>query len=546
MRAAGYIRVSTEEQVKHGWNLGADRERIEATIAEQGWDRHDIYDDGGKQGDDPNREDFLRMLAEADEYDVLIMRDLDRFSRRLAIYAMAVDELVAADVTIYEFAGDEGTGIRKLDLENEDDRALADVKAVFAQLEKAKIKRRVRRAKIARAKAGGHPGGKRPYGYVFADTGRTGNHDKPIRELRPVPVEVAVVNRMFQMADAGTSQRRIARILDDEGIPTANGRRWQQSTVAQHLGNPLYIGKIRRRVDGRWEVYDGQHEAIVDEALWHRVNRSRSTRERKAGGRPMKSQHVMSGRTFKCGCGSAMIAVTQPGRPDVYICRGRRDHGPEFCRQPSVRRVTVDEALLGQLTSRYFDLDGTRDRLRDQIASELPTARAAVADADRESAKVDARIAKIVRGWQDEVISDAEYKRQRVDLDAEREAAQAALEQRQRRVEQIESAGATTDAEEALLRHLADLHRLVSGTVDQARDIEALRTVIRTLFERVTLIHWSLEDLDEIKGAGVPVGEGLYLIPKLREGVWDMDCVSGTLTINQVPVPGELTASTCR
>ena len=58
VRAAGYIRVSTEEQRKHGWNLGADRERIERTVAERGWTLHAIYDDGGLQGDDPTRPGF--------------------------------------------------------------------------------------------------------------------------------------------------------------------------------------------------------------------------------------------------------------------------------------------------------------------------------------------------------------------------------------------------------------------------------------------------------------------------------------------------------
>ena len=164
MRAAGYIRVSTEEQRKNGWNLNADRERIEATITAQGWDRHAIYDDGGRQGDDPDRPGFLQMLSEVDQFDVLLVRDLDRFSRKLAIYAAAVDDLVEAGVALYEFAGDEGSGIKLLDLTDEDDRALADIKAVFAQLEKAKIKRRVRQGVNARARAGHHHG-RAPYGY---------------------------------------------------------------------------------------------------------------------------------------------------------------------------------------------------------------------------------------------------------------------------------------------------------------------------------------------------------------------------------------------
>ncbi len=219
-RAAGYIRVSTEEQRRDGWNLEADRSRIEATIAEQPWTFHAIYDDGARQGDDPDREDFLRMLAEADQFDVLLIRDLDRFSRSLAIYASAVDDLVAAGVTLYEFYGD-GTGIRKLDLDNEDGRALADIKAVFAQMEKAKTKRRVRQAKGARAKAGGHPGGKRPFGYQYPSRDPD---DRPA-PLLVDPVEAAVIRRMFDMAQA-TSQRRIAYILNAEGIAASLGGRW--------------------------------------------------------------------------------------------------------------------------------------------------------------------------------------------------------------------------------------------------------------------------------------------------------------------------------
>jgi site-specific DNA recombinase len=526
MRAAGYIRVSTEEQRKHGWNLDADRERIKATADAQEWELVGIYDDGGRQGDDPDRPAFNQMLADVDDFDVLIIRDLDRFSRKLAIYAAAVDDLTLAGITLYEFAGD-GVGIKHIDLDDEDDRALADVKAVFAQLEKAKIKRRVKQAKSARAEAGLHPGGNRSFGYELVDTGRRGKNDKPIRELRPHPIERGVVVRMFQMAEA-TSQRKIAAILNAEGLKGTKGARWSQAAVALVLGNPLYIGKIRRRVRGEWVVFDGQHDPIVDEDLWNRVNRFKAMPERRAGGRPMKSAHLLTRGILRCGsCGSGMIPVTKPGRPDVYICRGRRDHGPEFCRQPQVRRVMVDETLLGELRKRYLDIDGARERIRERQASELPLAKAAVEEAERELAKAESRIAKVVRGWQDDVINDEEYARQRAELDAEHDAAQAAVEQARYRVEGIKAVGATTDAEEALLRNMADLVRLVSGVIDEAMDVEALRTVIRQLFESVELC--SSDRPFGLGGGGLLVGEHDdpkagpdYLRMRLRDEMVDM------------------------
>jgi hypothetical protein len=60
--------------------------------------------------------------------------------------------VIDAGVTLYEFAED-GTGLKLLDLNDVDDRALGDIKAVFAALEKAKPRRRVKRAVRARAKS---------------------------------------------------------------------------------------------------------------------------------------------------------------------------------------------------------------------------------------------------------------------------------------------------------------------------------------------------------------------------------------------------------
>lgn len=534
IRAAGYVRVSTEEQNKHGWNLGADRERIEKTITDRGWARVAIYDDGGRQGDDPTRPDYLRMLAEVDDYDVIVMRDLDRLGRKTALSAVAYDAFKDANVLVHEFYGDEGTGTRITDLDNEDDRALADIKAAFAQLEKAKIKKRVRQAKAARARAGGHHGGKRIYGYHLVDTGRKGAHDRPINEMRPHPTERLVVKRIFEMAP-GTSQRKIAHALNAESIPTSRGARWTQASVRRVLSNPVYIGKVRRRkLDGEWELFDGRHEAIVGEALWEKVSRTMGAPERRAGGRPMVSSHLLTRGMLRCGsCGSAMIPIFKDDRPDVYICVGRRDHGADFCRQPSMRRDLIDGALLDELTSRYLDLDGARDRLRERLASELPLSRAALREAEHEflAVNADARLARIKRGWQEDVLSDEEYRAQTADVEDERDAAQAAVQQAQARLEQIETGTVTTDAEEALLRHLADLKQAVSGAVDAARDVESLRMVIRQLFDHIELVEWpgfgtgtSEGVLTGEENPAVTVGEQTYgLVPYMRAEMVDTD-----------------------
>lgn len=107
----------------------------------------------------------------------------------------------------------------------------------------------------------------------------------------------------------------------------------------------------------------------------------------------MKSAQLPTRGTLRCSCGSWMTPVTKPGRPDVYLCIGRRDHGPEFCSQSRMRRDLVDRAALAEIASTYLDLDDARDRLRARQAWELPLAEAAVADAERE-------VASRRPGWQ--------------------------------------------------------------------------------------------------------------------------------------------------
>src|SRR3954447_24148810 len=163
MRAGGYLRVSTAEQAQHGWNPRAVREPMERTIGERdSWTLHAIYDDGGRQGDDPDRPGLLKLLAEIESYDVVIMRQQDRISRDPVIWGTCAAAFQKAGVRVETFTA-------TIDLDTPQGRFMADMMAAVGKLEKGQVGQRVRQAKEARAKAGAHPGGRRPYGYRHRD-----------------------------------------------------------------------------------------------------------------------------------------------------------------------------------------------------------------------------------------------------------------------------------------------------------------------------------------------------------------------------------------
>ncbi|HEY4897086.1 MAG TPA: recombinase family protein, partial [Solirubrobacteraceae bacterium] len=345
MRAVGYVRVSTDEQVKHGWNLDEDRERIRERAEAEGWDLIGVYDDGGLQGDDPNRPGLQRLLGSLGEFDVVIMRSLDRLSRDLLIYATVRNALRDAGVQVWSFEGPMAFDLT------------TNIRAVIAEEEKAQIGRRVKQSMQARARAGLLPGGTPAFGYAWQD-----------KALVKVPAEAGVVERVFTDYASGMGMRGVARALNDDGLRTANGARWMQGAISRMLSNVLYAGRLSvKGTDGERVVLPGAHEAIVDDELWDRVQAIRTGALRRKGGRHADGAHLLVRGTLRCSCGAAMLP--RKARPGVererYTCAGRIADRTA-CSQPSIRREKIDEPLLAAILDGYIDFAATKRRIEDR------------------------------------------------------------------------------------------------------------------------------------------------------------------------------------
>lgn len=100
LRAALYIRVSSAEQAMHGYSLEAQREYLEAYAKENKMRVVGIYADEGKSASKClyYRKELLRMVAdmEAGEIDVIIFKDITRWSRNSAHYHRIQERIDAA------------------------------------------------------------------------------------------------------------------------------------------------------------------------------------------------------------------------------------------------------------------------------------------------------------------------------------------------------------------------------------------------------------------------------------------------------------------
>lgn len=84
MRVAGYVRVSTEEQVKEGLSMESQERRIRSYCAaqEEVWEVV-IYDDPGHTGLDTDRPGYQAMLANSGRWDAVLAIKGDRLHRSI-------------------------------------------------------------------------------------------------------------------------------------------------------------------------------------------------------------------------------------------------------------------------------------------------------------------------------------------------------------------------------------------------------------------------------------------------------------------------------
>ena len=148
--------------------------------------------------------------AEAGSFDVLVSEAPDRISRAMADLSGLHRSLEFRGVHI-----DCVNGGRM-------DTVQIGMHGVIGQMQREEGAKKTRRGLAGVIRSGRSAGG-RAYGYRPI-VGRAG-------ELEIVPSGAETINRIFAMYAVSTAPRKIASILNAEGVPAPRGTRWNASTV---------------------------------------------------------------------------------------------------------------------------------------------------------------------------------------------------------------------------------------------------------------------------------------------------------------------------
>ena len=263
VRCAVYTRKSSEEGLEQDFNsLHAQREACEAYIKSQkheGWIVLPAqYDDGGISGGTMERPALQRLLADirARKVDTVVVYKVDRLTRSLADFAKIVEIFDAHGVAFVSVTQHFNTTTSM-------GRLTLNVLLSFAQFEREVAGERIRDKIAASKQRGMWMGGNPPLGYDVRD-----------RKLVVNEAEAETVRHIFRRYVALRSVRLLAEDLATGGITSkrwlsTSGRQWGGQQLARGalylmLQNRIYLGEIVHKD----RHYPGQHQAILDQALW--------------------------------------------------------------------------------------------------------------------------------------------------------------------------------------------------------------------------------------------------------------------------------------
>ncbi len=494
-QAAAYCRLSREDGDKPESDSIVNQQRCieDFCRAHTEFTIIDVYPDDGATGTNFDREQFKRMIAdiEAGRINCVIVKDLSRFGRDYIDMGFYLERYFPRKDVRFIALGD---GVDSL---NGPYDMLLPLKNVFNTQYARDISGKVRSAFKAKQKRGEFCGAFACYGYLKNPENK--NH------LIVDPVAAEVVRRIFRMTADGIGQVKVAKALNDDGIPCPsdykrmmgmryeNARRlqktcyWTYSTVHKILRNETYLGNmvsnrsVRATMHGKakaadrseWIVVRGTHEPIVPQELWDSVQIVIASHARSVD---FEGNIGLFAGFLRCGdCGRALTKTTWRG-VTTYSCGSYHRYGFSACtshytREADLKRVVLDD--LNQIIAQVENLKELVERNGKKAACEEGS--------EGGKKRLEAAIERVRRwkqgayeDYRDKLLSREEFLRYKQDYDAQEEKLteqlarlkeQKAPEELLRRpwADELMRMGKLTELDRATLSQTVDVIRVFEG-----------------------------------------------------------------------------------
>ncbi len=322
MRAALYIRVSSEEQARHGLSLQEQRDALMRYAKANKMTVVGIYEDAGISARKPykKRPALLRLLddCKAGKVDTILFIKLDRWFRNVAGYYDVQTQLDRYGVTWQATEEDYETRTAS-------GRLKVNIMLSVAQDEADRTSERIKFINDGKRAKGQPAGSKAPLGYIIKD-----------RQYQIDNDTVAAARDMFAAYIRLQSVLGVKRyMLETWGIDRSYNK------YINYFRNRLYIG----------EVYGIENAcpALVSKQDFEIVNTIAQQRSQRCAGVETDRVYLFSGLLHCRECGKLMQSETAKKIYTYYRCRTRMLDNSACPHTKRIREDALEDYLLREV-----------------------------------------------------------------------------------------------------------------------------------------------------------------------------------------------------
>jgi site-specific DNA recombinase len=222
-KTVAYLRVSSVGQAEDGESLERQAARIRAYCIAKGLPEPEFISDEGVSGSKRKRPGFQRIvtMCKTGELGHLVIYDMSRLNRNVVNSYEFFTLATKSGVEVHDV---QKGGIVKTGTANE--KVQFGIEAVLSQYYRDVISDKTKEALRHKREKGEKTGGLVPFGYQVVDGVR----------LVPKPEEMATMQTMAELREAGLSLRAIVDVLNQRNIPTKSGKsKWSPQAVKNVL-----------------------------------------------------------------------------------------------------------------------------------------------------------------------------------------------------------------------------------------------------------------------------------------------------------------------
>ncbi len=361
-----YIRVSTEDQVREGFSLGEQEEKLKQLCKYKDYKIYKVYKDAGISAKNMSgRPAFQQMLEDmrAGKINYIVAYKLDRVTRSVRDLEVLISELEEHHCYLVCDRDDVNTS-------SANGRFFVRMLTVLSQLEIEIVSERTKFGLTGAIKSG-HIPGTCPLGYK-RDTTKKMVIDETTKD---------VVIRIFNLYLQGKSYQTIANILNDEKV--LEPKKWDDSTIEKILNNKIYVGDYERfkrvaKEQGKEPViYPNVVEPIITRAMFEDIQLQKEKNQRAY----CRDRVYIFMQKMKCPkCGKIMGSKGTGGKKKKYMyyhCSDCKIYLREDLIEEQVMPMIMDLIEYDMTVKKYFYpvLADKKEKNTDKLDREINTLR---------------------------------------------------------------------------------------------------------------------------------------------------------------------------